>query len=135
MPLRSLACNTRRALRRSVPLQIGLLGGFWFLGDQVARRLALPIPGAILGLAAVLALLAGGWLHPASLRRGAAWMLAEMLLFFVPAVLALLDHRDLFSFLGLKILAAILLGTLVVMVVTGLTVELFSRLEASRGRA
>jgi holin-like protein len=74
-------------------------------------------------------------LHPASLRRGAAWLLAEMLLFFVPAVLALLDHRDLLGFLGLKILAAVLLGTLAVMVVTGLTVEACFRFEARRGRA
>jgi len=32
------------------------------------------------------------------MKRGADWLIAEMLLFFVPAVLALLNHKE---FIGL----------------------------------
>jgi len=57
------------------------------------------------------------------MKRGANWLLAEMLLFFVPAVLALLDHGELIGLLGLKIFAIILLSTTAVMCVTALTVD------------
>jgi NADPH:quinone reductase-like Zn-dependent oxidoreductase len=40
------------------------------------------------------------------------------------SVLAVLDHRELFGLLGLKILAVILGGTIAVMAVTGLIVDL-----------
>jgi holin-like protein len=75
---------------------------------------------------ALLALGARG-LHIGSLKRGANWLLAEMLLFFVPAVLALLDHSELLGLMGLKILTVIILSTVAVMSVTALTVDLCYR--------
>jgi holin-like protein len=50
-----------------------------------------------------------------------------MLLFFVPAVLALLDHNELLGLMGLKILAVIIVSTIMVMSVTALTVDLCYR--------
>ena len=96
---------------------------FWALGEGLARMLDLPVPGGIVGMVAVLALLASGWLRPAALRRGAYWLLAEMLLFFVPAVMAVLDHHEFLGALGFKLAAVILVGTLTVMGVTALTVD------------
>ena len=61
------------------------------------------------------------------MRRGANWFLADMLLFFIPAILAVLDHREFLGLLGLKILAVILTGTGIVMAVTALCVDLFYR--------
>ena len=113
----------RIAVHRSRALQIGVLVLFWALGEGLARMLDLPVPGGIVGMAAVLALLASGWLRPAALRRGAYWLLAEMLLFFVPAVMAVLDHHEFLGALGFKLAAVILVGTLTVMGVTALTVD------------
>jgi holin-like protein len=124
----------RRVLQRSRLLQIGVLGGFWLLGEAVSRKLALPVPGGILGLFGVLALLAGGWLRPASVRRGARWLLAEMLLFFVPAVMAVLDHREFLGVLGLKLLAVVVLGTITVMGSTALAVDAGFHWEARHAR-
>ena len=50
-----------------------------------------------------------------------------MMLFFVPAVVALLDHGELIGLLGLKILAVIVGGTFTVMLVTGFIVDLCTR--------
>lgn len=113
----------RARLRLSTPFQIGFLVLLWALGAGVARFLGLPVPGGVLGLFALLALLATGGLRPGTLRKGARWLMAEMLLFFVPAVLALLDHREFLGLLGLKILAVIGVGTLSVMVSTALVLE------------
>ncbi len=116
-----------RLLRHSPLLQVGLVASFWLAGEATVRLLGLPLPGGLVGLALVLALLASGRLKRQSLRRGAQWLLADMLLFFVPAVLAVLEHGELIGLTGLKILFVILLSTVMVMLVTALTVEALSR--------
>lgn len=122
-----LAVRFRYALHHSRMMQIATLVGFWLLGEVVVRVAGLPLPGGIVGMALVLLLLLSGRISLFSMKRGAEWFLAEMLLFFVPAVLAVLEHRELIGMLGLKIMAVILLGTLTVMSVTALTVDLCYR--------
>ncbi|PWR22444.1 CidA/LrgA family protein [Zavarzinia compransoris] len=124
----------RRLWRRSRLAQLGLIVGFWAFGDVVARWSGLPVPGGVIGMVLLLALLLGHGLGPASIRRGADVLLADMLLFFVPAVMGLLDHREFLGVLGLKLFAVILLGTLAVMAGTALTVDLVQRLVARHGR-
>lgn len=122
--LNHLLRSARHTLHRSMLVQLGVLGGFWMAGESVVRLVKLPVPGGIVGMVVVLALLASGWLRPASVRRGASWLLAEMLLFFVPAVMAVLDHKELIGLDGLKIAGVILLGTVTVMGGTALAVDL-----------
>jgi holin-like protein len=100
---------------------------FWLAGQNAVRFSGLPVPGGVVGLLAVLLLFATGQLSVLSLRRGAEWLIGDMVLFFVPAVLAVLDHRELFGLVGLKAVAVILCSTLAVMGVTGLTVDLCYR--------
>ena len=104
-------------------LQLGLMVGFWLAGEGLVRLLSLPVPGGLVGLAAVLLLLVTRSLSATGLRRGAQWLLADMLLFFVPAVLAVLDHREFLGLMGLKILCVIVLSTALVMVVTATVVD------------
>lgn len=130
-----IAHRVHRLLQRNSLLQIGLLTGFWLAGNAVARLAHLPIPGAVLGMVALLALLAGGLVPLDSARRGARWLLAEMLLFFVPAVLTVLGHPELIGWLGLKVLIVILGGTLTVMTVTAGVVDLCCRWRLAHARA
>lgn len=127
MPARRSFVLIRRAIRHSRFAQIGVILAFWLAGEAIVRVAGLPVPGGIVGLALVLALLASHSISPASMRRGADWLLAEMLLFFVPAVLAVVDHGELLGLLGLKILVVILAGTVAVMGVTAFTVDLAYR--------
>jgi holin-like protein len=100
---------------------------FWIAGQNAVKFLGLPVPGGVVGMLALLLLFATRQLSVLSLRRGAEWLIGDMVLFFVPAVLAALDHRELLGLVGLKALAVILGSTLVVMGVTGLTVDLYYR--------
>ena len=124
---RKLIGRCRGFIRSSRLTQIGLLLAFWWLGDAVARATDLPVPGGVIGMVLVLVLLASQRLSIQTLRRGADWFLGEMLLFFVPAVLAVLDHREFLGLMGLKILIVITVGTVVVMAVTAVTVDLCYR--------
>jgi holin-like protein len=122
--VRKIMVLFRRNLRLRAGLQLGLILAFWMLGALLARWSRMPVPGGIIGMFLVLGLLAGRWVITASLRKGANWLIAEMLLFFVPAVLAMLDHREFIGLLGVKVLAVILAGTVVVMSITALSADL-----------
>jgi holin-like protein len=122
------------ALRRSTGLQILVIASLWLVGEGLSRAAHLPIPGGVIGLILLLALLASGRLELSSVQKGARWLIAEMLLFFIPAVLAVLDHAELIGWLGIKILLVILLGTVAVMCATALAVEWLIRAPRARER-
>ena len=120
----------KKALRLLVELAI--LCALFLLGGQLATWLGWPIPGGVMGLALLLLLFASGVLKPAMLQLGAGWLMAEMLLFFIPALMSLLDYGALIRAEGWRILLVIAVSTLMVMVVTALTVELVCRWRLRR---
>lgn len=120
----------KKALRLLV--ELATLCALFLLGGQLATWLGWPIPGGVMGLALLLLLFASGVLQPAMLQLGAGWLMAEMLLFFIPALMSLLDYGALIRDEGWRILLVIAVSTLMVMVVTALTVELVCRWRLRR---
>jgi len=118
----------QRSLHRSRLAQVALIVVLWLAGEAVSRSTGIPIPGSVLGLFGLLYLLVTGTIRLSTMRRGAYFLLADMLLFFVPAVLAVLDHSEFFGLIGLKVLAVIVAGTLMVMCATAMAVDLGYRL-------
>lgn len=133
MTQRAFTIRFRRSIHRSRLAQLGLIVGFWLAGEAIVRLAGLPVPGGIVGMGLALAVLASQRVKPISMRRGADWLLADMLLFFVPAVLAVIEHREFLGWLGLKILVVILAGTAAVICVTALTVDLCYRWSMRHG--
>ena len=117
-------------LWRSRWLQVGGLIAGWWVCDRLAKALRLPVPGSVLALALLLGLLLSGRMRAGLIRRGANGLLDHMVLFFVPAVMALLKHPEWVGWVGLKILVVIVAGTLAVMVGTAWVVELCFRWKA-----
>ncbi|NKF23112.1 CidA/LrgA family protein [Solimonas marina] len=105
---------------------------WWYAWDALSRALGLPIPGSILALGSLLLLLLSGCIHHSALRLGADWLLANMLLFFVPAVMAIWKHLPLVRLDGPRIFAVILISTAMVMVATALLVDMVFRLSRRR---
>lgn len=108
-------------------LQLVVLIALYLLGGQIAAWLAWPIPGGVIGLVLLLAAFASGRVQPAALQLGAGLLMAEMLLFFIPALMSLLDYGALLRSEGWRILLVIGVSTLLVMLATALTVELVCR--------
>jgi holin-like protein len=108
-------------------VELAVLCGLFLFGGQLADWLGWPIPGGVMGLALLLLLFASGVVRPATLQLGAGWLMAEMLLFFIPALMSLLDYGSLVREEGWRILLVIAVSTLMVMVVTASTVELVCR--------
>ncbi|OAM87656.1 CidA/LrgA family protein [Termitidicoccus mucosus] len=122
-------------VRRNRWVQAAGLFMLWWLCDRAVRVLGVPVPGAIVGLGLLLVLLASGRFSHAWVRRGASGLLDHLMLFFVPAMLALVDHPDLFSLTGLKLLGIVMAGTLLVMSGTAAVVELSLRRKMGRDHA
>lgn len=107
--------------------ELSILLAIYLFGCQLASWLPWPIPGGVVGLALLLGAFALGWVKPAALQLGAGLLLAEMLLFFIPALMSLLDYGTLMRTEGWRIMLVIGVSTLLVMVVTAFTVELVFR--------
>lgn len=104
-------------------MQVGALIAIWALSEAVMRHFALPLPGSVAGLFLLLFALESGLISPKRVERGADRLLDHLMLFFVPAMLALVDHPELLSWLGVKLLVVVLGGTIAVMAGTALVVE------------
>ena len=117
----------RRWLRGSRLLQVLLIVGLWAGAEWLVQATHLPIPSGIVGMMILLLLLGRQWVAPQTVSKGAGWLLAEMLLFFVPAAMILMQNPQMFGLLGLKLLAIIVVGTILVMAATALTIDVLLR--------
>ncbi len=117
----------RRWLRGSRLWQVLLIVGLWIGAEWLVQATHLPIPSGIVGMMILLLLLGRQWVAPQTVSKGAGWLLAEMLLFFVPAAMILMQNPQMFGLLGLKLLAIIVVGTILVMAATALTIDVLFR--------
>ncbi|QZP35349.1 CidA/LrgA family protein [Pseudomonas sp. DR48] len=120
--------STLKKLARLVT-ELAVLLGIYLLGCAIATWFTWPIPGGVIGMALLLLAFAIGWVKPATLQMGAGLLMAEMLLFFIPALMSLLDYGGLMRDDGWRILLVIGMSTLMVMLVTAFTVEAVVRLR------
>ena len=109
--------------------QVGILIAAWWLADEAASALHLPFSGGVVGLFVLVALLLSGWVRPTAIELGANWLLANMLLFFIPLVVSVVQFTQLLKAQGLMLFVNIGLGFASVMLATALTVEWVCRYE------
>src|SRR5574343_1689569 len=110
-------------------LQLGVLAIFWWCGNLIHQKLSLPISSGILGMFLLLACLFAGWIKLEQVALGANAVLAELVLFFVPIVVAVVQYKQLFLSEGWQIVVSIGLGTMLVMLSTSLTIHYSYRLK------
>ncbi|OBV38722.1 CidA/LrgA family protein [Janthinobacterium psychrotolerans] len=109
--------------------QVAIVIAAWWAADQAAASLHLPFSGGVVGLFLLVLLLATGVVKPAAVELGANWLLANMLLFFIPLVVSVVQFTDLIRAKGLILLFDIGLGFACVMLATAFTVEWVCRYE------
>ena len=100
---------------------------FQLAGEVIARALALPLPGPVLGMLLLFAalLVRGG--VPAPLRTVGQSLLNHLSLLFVPAGVGIMAHFALLRAAWLPIAATLALSTLATLAVAALTLRLLLR--------
>lgn len=116
------------------PFQIVLLAAIWLLADIAVRTLHLPLPANLTGMLLLLACILLGVVKAQWFEAGARWLLAEMLLFFVPAVVAVVNYQDSLLEEGWRIMVVLLVSTTLVLGTTALVVDRVYRLELKLAR-
>lgn len=104
-------------------VQIGYLYILLLIGNTIARLLHLPIPGSIIGLVLLFLLLQFHIIKLEWIELGAAVLLSELLLFFIPSAIGVIDYHALFGLQGMKVVLVIVVSAIVVMFVTGYTAQ------------
>ena len=73
------------AQRLQIPLQVLLYVGLFIFAQYLVNRWQVPLPANLVGMVMLLLLIVCRVIPVSWVRAGARWLLAEMLLFFVPA--------------------------------------------------
>lgn len=118
--------------RLQVPVQVLLYAGLFIFAQYLVQWLYLPLPANLVGMMLLLGLILCRVIPLSWVRAGAHWLLAEMLLFFVPAVVAVVNYAQLLMVEGWRIFLVIGLSTLLVLGTTAWVVDKVYRFERSR---
>ena len=120
MPTLSSFMRFRRAM-----LQIIIILAIWAIASLLQQIMHLPVASGILGFFILLFLLEVKWLQLEEVENGADLLLGELLVFFIPPVVGVIQYQDLLLASGWKIIAAIAISTFMVMAVSVFTVRMF----------
>ncbi|WP_336996922.1 CidA/LrgA family protein [Leclercia sp. M50] len=118
--------------RLQVPVQVLLYAAIFVFAEYLVRWLHLPLPANLVGMVLMFSLILCRVIPLSWVRAGSRWLLAEMLLFFVPAVVAVVNYVQLLMVDGWRIFAVIALSTLMVLGATAWVVDKVYRFEISR---
>ena len=118
--------------RLQIPVQVLLYAGLFVFAQYLVSWLHLPLPANLVGMVLMLALIICRVIPLSWIRAGARWLLAEMLLFFVPAVVAVVNYTQLLLVDGWRIFAVIAISTPMVLGATAWVVDKVYRYEMSR---
>lgn len=117
-------------------LQILVLIAIWLLASYVSAHWLGGFPPLVSGIAFALILLALGLLKREWVNDGATWLMREMLLFFIPVAIAVLQYREQLNGKLIAIMVVIIASTACVMVATAFAVDLAWKVDARlRGTA
>lgn len=107
-------------------LQVCFLHVFLFLGTALKQIIPLPIPASMVGLFLLFLALYCKVVKLKWVEQGAKWLMAELLLFFTPSAVGIVNYQQIISIQGVEIVLLIAISTMIVMGMTALTAEKIS---------
>jgi putative effector of murein hydrolase LrgA (UPF0299 family) len=97
-------------------------------GEAVVRALELPVPGPVIGMVILFALMAAKAPLPAMMQDTADGILRHLSLLFVPAGVGLVNNLDRLGADGLKLGLVVIVSTVIALTVTALVFAGIARL-------
>ncbi len=109
--------------------QVVLLCLFAWGCQNLAKQLHSPIPGSVIGLGLLLLLLACKLVPETSVNLGSTWLIGDLLLFFIPPVVAVIKYQDLLEHYGAVLIGSMLVASSCVLLGTAFTVDRLFKFE------
>ena len=91
-------------------IRLAIIAG---IGNMITELLHLPLPGTLVGMILLFVLLLTGVVKLEWFEQGAAVLIGELLLFFIPSAIGIIQYSQLFGSTG-----AMLLGVIVTSIIT-----------------
>lgn len=107
--------------------QLGIIVGVCFAGEFLNTLLGIPIPGNVLGMILLLLLLSTEIVNLEMIDEISKFLLGYLPFFFIPAGVNLLTNLEMMREQWLGIMGVIIISTILVMVVTGITIQFLQR--------
>ncbi|WP_260631669.1 CidA/LrgA family protein [Neobacillus niacini] len=107
----------------AIVLQVLFIHVFLFLGAALKEIIPLPIPASMFGLILLFLVLYLKIVKLEWVEKGAKWLMAELLLFFVPSAVGIVNYDDILSLQGAEIVLLIGVSTVIVLGMTALVAE------------
>jgi holin-like protein len=107
----------------AIVLQVMFIHVFLFLGAALKEIIPLPIPASMFGLILLFLALYLKIVKLEWVEKGALWLMAELLLFFVPSAVGIVNYDDILSLQGAEIVLLIGVSTVIVLGMTALVAE------------
>ncbi|MBN2908115.1 CidA/LrgA family protein [Polycladomyces sp. WAk] len=107
--------------------QVLLIHAFFLMGEGFVHLSGLPVPGNLAGLGFLFTALCLGWIKVSWVEEGARWLLAELLLFFIPSAVGIMQYPQVMSIHGWPVWLTIAIGTVLAMACTGLMADRLNR--------
>lgn len=98
-----------------------------FIGEVLNKIFNLPIPGNVLGMIILLILLSTGVVKLEKIEEISNFLLEHLAFFFIPAGVGLISCFGLIKGNLIGIIFITLISTIIIMAVTGLTVQLLKK--------
>lgn len=102
------------------------------LGEIFQLKFNLPVPGTILGMVILLILLMIKAIKLKNIENISAILLDNLSMFFVPANVGIMVFYDQIKSSWMKLLIVLIVSTIVVMAVTGLTVQFLDKVVSKQ---
>ncbi len=118
------------ATARNVLLTAAQISVLWFFNlgaSEAAAWLHAPVPGNVLGLTVLLALLCSGIVKASWLEPAATLLVRHLAFFFIPITIGLMGMGPLFALHGVGILFTLATSAAVGMAMCGLTYQRLTR--------
>lgn len=103
--------------------QFSIILSIYFLGELIQKALGLPIPGNVIGMLILFVGLYTGMIKLEMIDRISDFLLENLSFFFLPAAVSLITSFGLLEGKWIEILTVSIISTVIILGVTGLTVE------------
>ncbi len=101
-------------------MQIAILCVIYMIGNGIQDVLHLSIPGSVIGMILLFAMLSMNIIKEKWIKDGAGFFVKHLTFFFIPATVGILNYANIFAGKGSLLIVIILISTVLVMAGAGL---------------